>query len=126
DPRQDSRDDRKGLLDLTLRRRERRSGIGMKAPGAVGLSAALLGDMAAKGIDANLTLSILEDYNSGLYDSVRPVEATGVPAVDGLSVVSLAAPASGGALLYSVASRDARERLGALGLGLPVSAREGR
>jgi hypothetical protein len=98
----------------------------MRAPDGGGLSAALLGDMAAKGIDANLTLSILEDYNSGLYDSVKPIEATGVPAVDGLSVVSLPAPASGGAFLYSVASRDARERLGALGLGLPASAREGR
>jgi UTP--glucose-1-phosphate uridylyltransferase len=96
------------------------------------LSDALLRDMAAKGIDADLTLSILADYNSGLYDSVRPVEAKGVPAVDGKSVISLAGPRRGGervagapALGYSVAARDAKERLGELGLEAPASAREG-
>jgi hypothetical protein len=95
------------------------------------LSEALLQDMGSKGIDAKLTLSILEDYNSGLYDSVGLVEAAGVPAVDGLSVVPLAVPAGGevadgGRLLYAVDSREARVRLGALGLGFPPSAREGR
>jgi hypothetical protein len=88
--------------------------------------------MAAKGIDAGLTLSILEDYNSGFYDSVRPVEAKGVPAVDGRSVISLARGRGAGDVAdnaapssYSVAGRDAKERLGELGLDLPASAREG-
>ena len=89
------------------------------------LSEALLEDMKAKGIDASLTLSILEDYNAGLYDSVKPVEAIGVPAVDGHSVVSLADRAGRAGPAYSVPARDARERLGALGLGFPPSAREG-
>jgi hypothetical protein len=79
--------------------------------------------MAAKGIDSVLTLSILEDYNSGLYDSVRPVVAKGVPAVDGRSVISLA---DRPALAYSVAARDAKERLGELGLRVPSGARGGR
>ena len=102
----------------------------MSAAAGRGLSEALLRDMGSKSIDAKLTLSILEDYNSGLYDSVGPVEAAGVPAIDGLSVVSLAVAAGcevadGGRLQYAVDSREARERLGALGLGIPPSAREG-
>jgi hypothetical protein len=80
--------------------------------------------MAAKGIDVELSLSILDDYNAGLYDSVRPVEAKGVPAVDGRTVIALA-DARGSALSYSVSSRAAKERLGMLGLALPVSAKEG-
>jgi hypothetical protein len=91
--------------------------IGMEA-----LSPALLADMASKGIDAALSLSILQDYNAGLYDSVRPVKATGVPAIDGESVISLADLS---AVRYSLPARDARERLGALGLGMPASAEEG-
>jgi UTP--glucose-1-phosphate uridylyltransferase len=87
------------------------------------LSDPLLRDMAEKGIDAGLTLSILEDYNSGLYDSVRPVEASGVPAVDGSSVINLAGRGAAGPL-YAVPARDARNRLAALGLGIPESTRE--
>ncbi len=85
------------------------------------LSPALLRDMETKGIDAGLTLSILEDYNSGLYDSVRPVQASGVPEVDGRSVIRLS---DRGALRYSVPARDARDRLGSLGIALPSSAAE--
>jgi UTP--glucose-1-phosphate uridylyltransferase len=85
------------------------------------LSDALLADMAAKGIDAALTLSILEDYNAGRYDSVRPVQARGVLAVDGRRVVSLASRAPA----YAAPAGEARERLAALGLDLPESAREG-
>jgi UTP--glucose-1-phosphate uridylyltransferase len=86
------------------------------------LGDALLKDMAAKGIDAVLTLSILDDYNSGLYDFVRPVEAAGVPALDGRSAINLADRSR---LSYSVEGSLARERLGNLGLALPPSAREG-
>lgn len=99
-------------------------------PDAARLGAALLSDMASKGIDADLSLSILDDYNAGLYDSVRPVRATGVPAVDGKSVVALASPSGSGtgtaaSLSYAVAAKAARERLGELGLPLPPTAREG-
>jgi UTP--glucose-1-phosphate uridylyltransferase len=85
------------------------------------LSRALLADMVSKGIDAKLTLSILEDYNAGLYDSVKSVQATGVPEVDGRTVINLVSRDS---LSYAVAARDARNRLGSLGLEVPASVRE--
>lgn len=88
------------------------------------LSDALLEDMAAKGIDAALTLSILDDFNSGRYDSVRPVEATGVPVVDGRSVVSLVGR-SGAGFAYSAPARGAKEALDRLGIALPRSAADG-
>ncbi len=96
-----------------------------------GPGAALLADMKAKGIDAGLSLSILDDYNAGLYDSSGPVVATGVPAVDGRSVVSLSAPAGRGpgapaGFSYAVPARAARERLDELGIPLPPSARDGK
>jgi UTP--glucose-1-phosphate uridylyltransferase len=86
--------------------------------GAAGLPEALLRDMAAKGIDAGLSLSILADYNAGLYDSVKPVQARGVPAVDGESVVDLSRRAPDGSrqVSYAVPAREARERLAALSL----------
>lgn len=90
----------------------------MENSSARGLSPALLADMAAKGIDADLTLSILEDYNAGLYDSVRGVQASGVPAVDGKTVISLVDRAK---IAYAVAEDDARKRLACLGLEMPES-----
>jgi UTP--glucose-1-phosphate uridylyltransferase len=90
------------------------------------LSPALAADMGAKGIDAELTLSILKDYNEGLYDGVAPVSARGVPPIDGREVLSLS---RGPGPVLSVGAREARERLGGLGLGLPklgVDEAEGR
>jgi hypothetical protein len=87
------------------------------------LSDALLADMAAKGIDAALTLSILDDYNSGLYDSVRPVEAAGVPAVDGKTVINLS---NRGKVSYAVPEDDARKNLAGLGLELPAKVKRTR
>ena len=81
------------------------------------LSPALLRDMEEKGIDADLTLSILDDYNAGLYDSVAPVRAAGVPSVDGVRVVDLGPKTS-----YRVSRRDAADALAALGLEAPASA----
>ena len=66
---------------------------------------ALLEDMAAKGVDVDLTLSILADHNSGFYDSALPVKATGVPAIDGHTVVSLAGR-SDACLLYTSDAAD--------------------
>ena len=77
----------------------------------------LLRDMETKGIDARLTLSILDDYNAGLYDAVAPVTARGVPAVDGVHVIAV-----GPTLHYRVPRRDARDRLDSLGLALPETA----
>ena len=47
----------------------------------------LMRDMRDKGIDIDLSLSILEDWNAGFYDSVKSVKASSVPAIDGLRVV---------------------------------------
>lgn len=91
------------------------------APGREGLPAALLADMEAKGIDVALSLSILEDCNAGLYDSAKSVRAAGVPAVDGRAVVSLLDRAS---VRCSLPAREARDRLGELGLAVPKSAEE--
>jgi len=55
------------------------------------LSEALLADMSSKGIDIDLSLSILEDWNSGFYDNVKPVKAVSVPAIDGESVIDTSA-----------------------------------
>jgi hypothetical protein len=86
------------------------------------LSEPLLGDMASKGIDAELTLSILKDYNAGLYDSVKPVQAKGVPEVDGRRVIRLS---DRRAISYEAPAQAAKERLGELGLELPPGAVEG-
>jgi hypothetical protein len=82
------------------------------------LSSALLADMEAKGIDAGLTLSILDDYNAGLYDSVKSVEASGVPAIDGKMVINLADRER---IAYAVPEDDARMALAGLDLELPAS-----
>jgi UTP--glucose-1-phosphate uridylyltransferase len=82
-------------------------------------SLALAADMRAKGIDADLTLAILKDYNDGLYDGVEQVRARGVPPIDGLDVLSLS---GSGATPISFDARAARDRLGELGLDLPERA----
>ena len=82
------------------------------------VSAALRADMEAKGIDVELSLSILDDLNSGLYDGVEKVKAAGVPRIDGDSVIAI-----GPTLEYSRPETEARERLAGLGLTLPPAAR---
>jgi len=84
-------------------------------------SAALRADMREKGIDEELSLSILADYNAGLYDGAAQLRATGVPRIDGRAVLDFSAK-SGPVL--GVDSRSARERLAALGLALPPGAEE--
>lgn len=74
-------------------------------------SEALKRDMEAKGIDVDLSLSILEDYNSGLYDDVRPVVASGVPAVDGKSVIAI-----GDSTEYALGEAEAIRKLAELDL----------
>lgn len=78
------------------------------------ISDALKADMLAKGVDFQATQMILADFNAGLYDGITAVEATGVPPVDGVSIV----PANA-SMRYSVPVAVARERLATFGLGLP-------
>jgi len=83
------------------------------------VSDALRRDMKSKGIDVELTLSILKDYNDGFYDAVKPVNASGVPAIDNRTIISLEK-----GLTYSCPATKTRERLAALDLPLPTAARE--
>ncbi|MCE1196229.1 UTP--glucose-1-phosphate uridylyltransferase [bacterium] len=86
------------------------------------ISDALRADMERKGIDIPLTLEILDDYNAGLYDGVKPVRAAGVPAIDGWKVVDLRASRDPEAALLSVDADKARSRLAALGIAFPDAA----
>ncbi len=83
-----------------------------------GVSAALLRDMESKGIDVELSLSILEDWNSGFYDSVKPVKAVSVPAVDGKRVVD-----TEGHVSLKRPTDSVRELLSSLGLSEPAGLR---
>lgn len=74
-------------------------------------------DMAAKGIDIDLTLSMLQNINAGLYDGAAAVEVAGVPPVDGTSIV----PAGAG-MSYTVGHAAASARLARLGFELPAGA----
>jgi hypothetical protein len=79
------------------------------------ISDKLRNDMLAKGIDIELSLSILEGLNSGSQAPAPALKASGVPKVDGVSVLSLS-----GNLRYALPYELAKERLAALGLELPA------
>ena len=83
---------------------------------------ALRADMERKGIDIPLSLEILDDYNAGRYDGVKPVRAAGIPAIDGRKVVDLRPSRAPGAALLSVNAGEARSRLAALGIAFPDAA----
>jgi UTP--glucose-1-phosphate uridylyltransferase len=38
-------------------------------------------------VDTSLTLSILENYNNGLYDHIKPVRVTSIPGIDGKTII---------------------------------------
>ncbi|HUW70137.1 MAG TPA: UTP--glucose-1-phosphate uridylyltransferase [bacterium] len=74
-------------------------------------------DMLAKGIDMDLSLSMLDNINAGLYDGGSTVDVAGVPPVDGTSIV----PAGIG-MRYTVDHVAASARLVLLGLAMPAGA----
>ena len=87
------------------------------------LSEALRDDMVKKGIDLPLSLEILENFNKGLYDGVKPIVARKVPSIDGRRVIDLRnAEASDGAI-FSFDARKAEKNLADFGIVLPPSAR---
>jgi len=51
------------------------------------ISDALRRDMTDKQIDIDLTVRILENYNAGRYDHVKPVEVESIPKIDGATIV---------------------------------------
>ncbi|MFH2116261.1 MAG: UTP--glucose-1-phosphate uridylyltransferase [Spirochaetota bacterium] len=77
----------------------------------------LLADMEAKGIDIVATLEILAGLNDGTWEGTGSVDAVGVPAVDGISIVALST-----AMSYELPEEVATDRLGALGIGVPATA----
>ncbi len=84
------------------------------------ISPALKRDMESKGIDVALSKTILDDYNSGLYDAIPPIRAAGVPLIDGSTVVDLRHSKQSDATLFSFDAAKARENLAAFGIELPA------
>ncbi|HEY9053628.1 MAG TPA: UTP--glucose-1-phosphate uridylyltransferase [Rectinemataceae bacterium] len=78
-------------------------------------------DMISKGIDIGLSLELLEAYNSGRYDAFTSVRASGVPKIDGKTVVDLR-----GEHGFSFPAEQAIERLSSLGIDLPESLKTAR
>ncbi len=81
----------------------------------------LAADMRSKGIDIDLALSILEDFNAGKFDGIRPVSAQSLPGVDGVNVIATGQEARR-SLVYRTGAAAAKDRLGRLGIRMPDSA----
>lgn len=83
------------------------------------LSQALRRDMLSKGIDIDLSLGILEGYNSGRLGRDPAIQARGMPRIDGERIIGLTGPVS-----LSVDSDSLKERLSRFALdaaGYPAS-----
>lgn len=78
------------------------------------MNEALRSDMQTKGIDIGLSLEILAGINEGRLGSDPPVQAMGVPPVDGTTVLDLSGSES-----YRVDAAAAKGRLALLGLAAP-------
>jgi UTP--glucose-1-phosphate uridylyltransferase len=68
-------------------------------------------DMARKGVDAELSIQILNDYNSGKIGQDPRIVARDIPDIDGKSVIDLQGP-----VLLRIDSRLLKERLSAFGI----------
>jgi UTP--glucose-1-phosphate uridylyltransferase len=54
-----------------------------------GFAAEIAADMRQKGIDLRMTRRILDKINQGAYDQIKPVKVSGLPEVDGQTVIDL-------------------------------------
>ena len=88
------------------------------------LSPNLRRDMESKGIDVALSKAMLDNFNAGLYDAIQPVRASGVPSIDGSTVVDLRPSARSEAELFYFDASTARENLDAFGIDLPSNVLE--
>lgn len=79
------------------------------------ISPALQEDMKCKGIDIDLSLEILDDFNSGRYDLTGQIVAEGVPAVNGTTVIDLRADQDPDRIIFRCPTEDAIYRLSELG-----------
>lgn len=76
-------------------------------------------DMRAKGIDINLTLALLDDFNNGLYDNLEPVKAVSVPRIDGTSVIDMRLFAHDKDGVYRIDRDSAQKALDNAGIPFP-------
>lgn len=86
------------------------------------ISEALKQDMVKKGIDIDLTFSILNDFNNGLYDALKPVKAIKVPKIDGSTVIDTRLFAHGTAGAYRINRNIALSNLADAGIPMPKTA----
>lgn len=87
--------------------------------GSASIPEPLKKDMEKKSIDIGLTLSILNDYNAGLYDTVKQVAASGVPPIDGTVVVDTRCRHDAASIVYAMDEDEAWANLARFGLSLP-------
>ena len=79
------------------------------------LSQPLRSAMKSDGIDIARSLEILQKLNDGAYDSVKPIDAAGVPTVDGRTIIDRTTPAE-----LTLSLDDATQRLEDLLPGTPI------
>ncbi len=76
----------------------------------------LVNDMRGKQIDVEMTLRILDNYNQGRYDHIKPVEVESIPAVDGKTIIDMTKP-----VLLRIDRRALEGRLETLGISWLLS-----
>ncbi|HYH04902.1 MAG TPA: hypothetical protein VEC37_17560, partial [Bacillota bacterium] len=81
-----------------------------------GFTAEIAADMQQKGIDLHLTRKILDKINQGAYDHIEPVRVTGIPEVDGKTIINLT-----GTLNQNLDFATAQSNIDRLGLRLQIS-----
>ena len=74
------------------------------------LSPGLIRDAEKKNIDLDATISIINNYNAGKYDSVQPIEVTELPAVDGETIL-----APSGDITWVMEAEEAHKNLDSAG-----------
>jgi hypothetical protein len=79
---------------------------------SIQLSNELKKKMVEKGIDVELTLELLNNYNRGKYDHIKPVKASDLPDIDGETILDMVEEG----FAYRVPGEAARESLHELGL----------
>jgi UTP--glucose-1-phosphate uridylyltransferase len=81
------------------------------------LSKEIINKMKELSIDAELSTRILDNYNAGAYDKFVPIKVTGIPEIDGKSIIDVT-----GKIEKSYDYKEARARIDALGINIDLSA----
>jgi UTP--glucose-1-phosphate uridylyltransferase len=85
--------------------------------GNCGFSTEITADMRAKGIDLHITRKILDKINQGAYDHVDPITVSGIPEIDGQTVIDLT-----GDFTLTLERTTAQANIDRLGLKLDLAA----